>query len=137
MSARTDYAVRALLLLADRAPALVTADALTAEQNLPRGFVEGILNELRKLELVISRRGFRGGYTLARPADAIPVGEVLRLLDGPLITVGSHGASTSAYGGVAVHVPELWRAMDASLGRVLDSVTIADLLAGGVPNGDT
>lgn len=136
ISAKADYAVRALLLLADRSPELVKIDILSAEQDLPRGFAEGILNDLRKLGFVASRRGAHGGYTLARPAGEITVGEVLRVVDGPFVTVRAAPPDQLVYRGVAQHLPALWGAMDVSLHGVLDAMTLDDLLNGRVARAD-
>jgi Rrf2 family protein len=132
ISAKADYAVRALLLLADRTPELVKIDVLTSEQDLPRGFAEGILNDLRKLGFVASRRGANGGYTLARAAAAITIGDVLRVVDGPFVTVRAAPPEQLTYRGVARHLPALWGAMEVSLHDVLDAMTLEDLLLGRV-----
>jgi Rrf2 family protein len=136
VSAKADYAVRALLMLADRSPDLVKIDVLSTEQDLPRGFAEGILNDLRKLGFVASRRGAHGGYTLARPADKITVGGVLRLVDGPFVTVRAAPPDQLTYRGVAQHLPAVWGAMDDSLHGVLDEMTLDDLLHGRVGSVD-
>jgi Rrf2 family protein len=133
ISAKVDYAVRLLLLLAERAPELVKVDRLSAEQELPREFAEGILNDLRKLGLVTSRRGAHGGYVLARAPESITVGSVVRSLDGPFVTVRAAPVEALIYQGVAQHLPLLWGAVDDKLHDVLDAVTLADLLAGTLP----
>ncbi len=130
ISAKVDYAVRALLLLAQRAPELVTAEALSAEQDLPREYAEQILTELRKLGYVVSKRGARGGYQLAHPADEVLLGPVLSALEGPFVTVRAALPQTLTYRGVAQHLPVLWGALDDTLHDVLDHVTLADLLTG-------
>ena len=74
ISAKTDYAVRALLALAAEAPDLVKIDMVVGEQQLPRKFVEAILGDLRRAGIVRSMRGADGGYALARPAEEISIG---------------------------------------------------------------
>jgi Rrf2 family protein len=133
ISAKTDYAVRALLMLASLAPALVKVDVLTAQQDLPRKFVEAILSELRRAGLVSSRRGAEGGYALARPATEITIGAVIRVVDGPLAEVRGLRPNETAYTGVAEHLPEIWVAMRAALRQVLDETTLADVLSGNLP----
>ena len=144
ISARTDYAVRALLTLAaaeqNRAadgdgahtPA-VSVDVLVREQGLPRKFLEAIVADLRRGGLVTSRRGPGGGYALARPADAITLGDVFRTVDGPLAEVRGLRPHETAYTGAAEHLPVVWVAVRASLRRVLDETTLADVLAGRLP----
>ncbi|GEL96025.1 RrF2 family transcriptional regulator [Cellulomonas composti] len=133
VSAKVDYAVRALLLLAEHAPALVTVETLSVEQDLPRGYAEGILNELRKHGFVVGKRGVGGGYQLARPAATIRVGDVVSDLEGPFVTVRAAAPDTLDYTGVAQHVPSLWGAVDDRLHDVLDAVSLADLLVGRLP----
>lgn len=133
ISAKTDYAVRALLALAEHAPELVKVDVVVDEQGLPRKFVEAILGELRRAGLVRSQRGADGGYALARPAREITIGAVMRAVDGPLAEVRGLRPHETSYVGVAEHLPEVWVAVRASLRRVLDETTLAHVLAGRLP----
>jgi Rrf2 family protein len=133
ISAKTDYAVRALLCLAVHAPDLVKIDVVVAEQRLPRKFVESILGELRRAGLVRSQRGSEGGYALARPASQITLGAVLRVVDGPLAEVRGLRPHETTYEGAARHLPEVWVAVRASLRTVLDETTLADVLTGELP----
>jgi Rrf2 family protein len=133
ISAKTDYAVRALLSLAAREPALVKIDVVVTEQGLPRKFVEAILGELRRAGLVRSQRGADGGYALARPAREITLGAVLRAVDGPLAEVRGLRPHETTYAGVAEHLPEVWVAVRASLRRVLDETSLSQVLSGSLP----
>jgi Rrf2 family protein len=130
ISAKTDYAIRALLALADKAPELVKVDIIIAEQRLPRKFVEAILGELRRAGIVRSQRGAEGGYALARPASEITLGQVIRAVDGPLAEVRGLRPHETTYTGVAQHLPEVWIAVRASLRRVLDETTLQHVLTG-------
>ena len=92
ISARVDYAVRAMLILAEadaEGAAPISIDTLSTRQELPRKFLEAIFADLRRADLVLSRRGARGGYVLARERGAISVGDVFRAVDAP--TVGAPG----------------------------------------------
>ena len=132
VSAKTDYALRALLVLAEQAPRLVKVEALTAAEGMPRKFVEVILGELRRAGLVVSRRGSDGGYGLALPADRITVGAVVRVLDGPLGVeppVRAAGATTSA-----AIIGDLWTAATVSVSQVLDRTTVGHLRSGRLPD---
>jgi Rrf2 family protein len=133
ISAKTDYAIRALLNLAAHEPELVKVDTIVREQGLPRKFVEAILGELRRAQLVRSQRGADGGYALARPASEITLGAVIRAVDGPLAEVRGLRPHETEYNGVAEHLPEVWVAVRASLRRVLDEVTLAHVLSGKLP----
>ena len=99
ISAKTDYAVRALLSLAAREPELVKIDTIVREQALPRKFVEAILGELRRAGIVRSQRGAEGGYALARPAREITLGAVIRAVDGPLAEVRGLRPHETTYAG--------------------------------------
>jgi Rrf2 family protein len=133
ISAKTDYAVRALLGLAARYPNLVKVDVLVEEQKLPRKFLEAILGDLRRSNLVRSQRGAEGGYALARPAAQISLGAVIRAVDGPLAEVRGLRPHEMTYSGLAEHMPQVWVAVRASLRRVLDETTLAHVLSGKLP----
>ena len=136
ISARVDYAVRAMLILAEAessASGPVSIDTLATRQELPRKFLEAIFADLRRSDLVLSRRGARGGYVLERPATEISVGDVFRAVDGPLAEVRGLRPHETAYQGVAEHLPSLWVAVRASLREVLDETSLADLRTGDLP----
>jgi Rrf2 family protein len=142
ISARTDYAIRALLMLAEDAPGAaeghlvgvpVSADTLARRQTLPRKFLEAILADLRRAGIVVSQRGPTGGYTLSRRAAEISLGDVFRAVDGPLAEVRGLRPHETSYDGVAQHLPIVWVAVRASLRRVLDGTSLEQLLTGELP----
>jgi Rrf2 family protein len=133
ISAKSDYAVRALLELASRAPNLVKIDVIVSDQQLPRKFVEAILGDLRRAGIVRSMRGADGGYALAKPAGDISIGSVIRAVDGPLAEVRGLRPDEMNYTGLAEHLPGLWVAVRASLRRVLDETSLQQLLSGKLP----
>jgi Rrf2 family protein len=133
ISAKSDYAVRAMLELAAHGPDLVKSELLIEHQGLPRKFVEAILGELRRADLVRSQRGAEGGYALARPPSQITLGSIIRAVDGPLAEIRGLRPDQTTYGGAAQHLPDVWVAVRASLRRVLDDTTLAQVLAGNLP----
>ncbi|MEY9964770.1 Rrf2 family protein [Streptacidiphilus sp. MAP12-16] len=133
ISAKADYAVRAMLELAAHGPERVKASLLVDHQGLPHKFVETILVELRRADLVCSHRGADGGYTLARPASAISLGSIIRAVDGPLAEVRGLRPHETTYVGAAEHLPDVWVAARASLRRVLDETSLAQVLSGKLP----
>ncbi len=133
ISARGDYAVRAMLALAAADPKLTTVEALADAQNLPRKFLETILLELRRGGLVVSQRGAEGGYHLARPASDVSVADVIRAVEGPLAEVRGVRPESTSYTGAAEHLQTVWIALRASLRSVLEAVSLADVLSGQVP----
>ena len=133
ISAKSDYAVRALLSLAAHAPDLVKVDVVVGEQGLPRKFVEVILGELRRAGLVRSQRGADGGYALNRPAAQITIGSVIRAVDGPLAEVRGLRPDQTTYAGVAEHLPKVWVAVRAAIRSVLDETTLDEVRTGKLP----
>lgn len=134
ITARADYAMRALLTLAAHDGGPLTAEKLAVAQSLPVKFLENILVDLRRGGVVHSQRGAEGGYRLARPAADITAAEVLRLVDGPLAEVRGVRPEAAAYAGPAAHLQEVWVAARASLRSVLDTVTLADIASGDLPD---
>jgi Rrf2 family protein len=133
ISAKADYAVRVMLELAAHGPELVKSTILIDHQELPRKFVETILVELRRADLVRSHRGADGGYTLARPAAAISIGSIIRAVDGPLAEVRGMRPNECEYANAAEHLAEVWIAARAALRKVLDETSLAHVLSGKLP----
>ena len=133
ISAKAEYAMRALLTLASVDGGPRTAEQLATAQGLPVKFLENILVDLRRSSLVRSQRGHDGGYRLARPASEITVAEVLRIVDGPLAEVRGERPGQSTYEGAAEHLQEVWVAARAALRSVLEHVTLADIVRGKLP----
>ena len=127
--AKVDYALRALLEMAALG-APVSGERLAEAQGIPTKFLSAILNDLRRAGLVSSQRGTDGGYWLARPPDQICPADVIRALDGPIAAVRGVAPEETAYHGAATHLTEVWIAARASLRRVLEEVTLADIVAG-------
>ncbi|MFH9062869.1 RrF2 family transcriptional regulator [Streptomyces coeruleorubidus] len=134
ISARADYAVRAVVELAVRqGEGPVKAEAVAIAQDIPHKFLEGILGDLRRGGVVGSRRGGGGGYRLAREAAEITVADVIRAVDGPIVSVRGERPTGLAYTGTAEPLLPLWIALRANVRRILEGVTIADLAAGALP----
>ncbi|WP_131747929.1 Rrf2 family transcriptional regulator [Frankia sp. Cppng1_Ct_nod] len=133
ISARADYALRALLTLAASDGELVKGESLATAQNLPLRFLENILTDLRRSGLVVSRRGADGGYRLCRPPDEITIAMVIRATDGPLASVRGRRPEDAVYEGAARHLQDVWIAVRVSLRRVLEAVTLADVASGQLP----
>ncbi|KOV67868.1 RrF2 family transcriptional regulator [Streptomyces sp. MMG1121] len=134
ISARADYAVRAVLELAVRqGNGPVKAEEIAAVQDIPHKFLEGILGDLRRAGIVESRRGGGGGYRLARESTAITVADVIRAVDGPIVSVRGERPTGLTYTGTAQPLLPLWIALRANVRRILEGVTIADLAADTLP----
>ena len=82
------YGLKALAALADAQPGQLSfVGGIATANNIPKKFLDAILGELRNAGFVHSRKGKAGGYALARPADEIMIGHVVRVLDGPLAPI--------------------------------------------------
>ena len=133
VSAKTDYAVRALLELAVANDGPVKGERLAQAQAIPLKFLENILTDLRHAGIVRAQRGAEGGYWLARAADEVTLGEVIRAVDGPLASVRGEAPEDLAYDGAAENLRTVWVALRASMRSVLDEITLADVVAGKLP----
>jgi Rrf2 family protein len=133
ISARVDYAVRALAELAAAVNGPVKGDRLAQSQQIPGKFLENILSELRHAGLLTSQRGAEGGYWLARQPEDITIASIIRAVDGPLANIRGQRPEAVDYSGAAAHLSEVWIAVRASLRSVLEHVTLADLVSGSLP----
>ncbi len=135
ISAKTDYALRAMCLLAEQpAGQALKADGIAAAQDIPRAFLDGILLDLRRAGLVLSRRGPVGGHRLATTPDAISVADVIRAMEGPLALVHGNRPEELGYSGPAARLQDVWVALRASVRDVLDTTTLAQVLSGDLPD---
>lgn len=133
ISAKVDYGIRAVLTLVERGQPM-TVGALAEAQSLPSKYLGAILNDLRRAEIVSSRRGGGRGYRLSRPASEISVAEVMRALEGPLAEVNGTRPEAATYRGAARHLQELWLAVIGSLEDLVEVVTLDDLVQGRIPS---
>jgi Rrf2 family protein len=134
VSARADYAIRALLELAAAGPdAPVRADAIARAQGIPSKYLENLLGDLRRARLVSSQRGLNGGYRLARAASEITLADVIRAIDGPLAGVRDDAPEDVAYPGAAASLRDVWVALRASMRTVLEATTLADVASADLP----
>ena len=88
------------------------AEHLATTQEIPLKFLENILLELRRAEIVASQRGADGGYRLAKPAAEVSLADVIRAVEGPIATVR-----------------DVWIELRASMRGVLEETSLADLVA--------
>jgi Rrf2 family protein len=127
ISARADYAIRALVELAADSEAPLSCEGIASSQDIPYRFLKAILGDLRRTGLVRSQRGCEGGYWLGRPAGDISLADVVNSVDGGLMNV--HGASPGlGYPAPAQRVATVWEAIRFRTEEILAGVTVADLL---------
>ncbi|CAN5294989.1 Rrf2 family transcriptional regulator [soil metagenome] len=134
ISARADYALRALCVLAAAEEDVVVKAAQIAEaQAIPRTFLDQILTDLRRAGMVDSRRGPDGGHKLARPPYSITVADVVRVVDGPLALVHGGRPEAMLYAGPAEHLRDVWVAVRAALRQVLERTSLEQIVEGRLP----
>ena len=118
ISVKSEYALHAVFDLALQPPAeSVKIAGIARRQKIPQKFLELILGSLKQGGFVESRRGAEGGYRLAKPADQITVGEVLRFIE--------EGKRTKRAG--VDPFADVWKRVDVAVSSVVDHTTFADL----------
>jgi len=133
INARVDYAIRAVVELAAVAPDSMTADAIATAQGIPSRFLQAILTDLQRARLVTSQRGRDGGYRLALPASEISIARIMRIEQGFLAEVHGQRPEDVAYPGAAAALAPVWVAAREAYRRVLEGVTVADVVDGRLP----
>lgn len=134
VTAKADYAVRAVVELADAAQGSPRkVDQIAQAQGIPLSFLENILTQLRSAGIVRSQRGPEGGYWLARPAQDVNLAQVIRAVEGPLVGVRGQRPEEVQYAGSAESLQQVWIALRANLRKVLEHVTVADVASGKLP----
>ena len=134
ISAKVDYAVRAMCeLAAHRADVPLKAEQIASAQEIPLSFLENILVDLRRAGFVRSLRGQVGGYRMAKPAEEITIADIIRAVEGPLADVRGMRPESLTFSGSATDLRDVWLATRVSLRRVLERVSVADVVAGTIP----
>jgi Rrf2 family transcriptional regulator, cysteine metabolism repressor len=138
-STKAEYGVRVMTHLARRdGDVPISLGSIADDEGLPLAYLEHLVQRLRRAELVESRRGAHGGYTLARPADEITMAQVVRALEGEIAPIECITADPER-GLVCVreekdsgHEPcptkLLWTRVQGSIVRTLNDMTLADLV---------
>ena len=138
VSAKSDYALRALIEMAARVDARpVSAEEIGRLQEIPHGFLQAILADLRRAGIVMSQRGQSGGWRMGRPASDVSVADVIRAVDGPLVSVYGLRPEAVSYNETAAVLQHVWIAARHSLRDVFEHVSIQQLSDGKLPKAVT
>jgi Rrf2 family protein len=138
VSAKSDYALRALIEMASRVDGRpVSAEELGRLQEIPHGFLQAILADLRRAGIVMSQRGQSGGWRMGRAAGDISVADVIRAVDGPLVSVYGLRPEAVSYNQTAEVLQHVWIAARHSLRDVFEHVSIQQLADGKLPKAVT
>ncbi|MFT4110377.1 RrF2 family transcriptional regulator [Propionicimonas sp.] len=133
VTARVEYALRAVAELAADPGRSFSRNELATAQDLPGKFLESILRDLVREGVLVSRRGAGGGFQLAVPASELTLAEVVRAVDGPLAAVRGVAPEGATYEGAAAALTEIWVAVRAAVRMILEGTTVADLVSGELP----
>jgi len=138
LSKKSEYGLRALLeLTLAYDQATLQRHDIATRQHIPVEFLEQILLALKRAGLLSSRRGMKGGYTLIKPPEQITLGQVIRILDGPLAPIGC--VSKTAYQKCAdcpytdkarCPVQQVMGTVRDAIAGILDHYTLADFASG-------
>jgi Rrf2 family transcriptional regulator, cysteine metabolism repressor len=129
VSAKGEYAIRAMLDLAMHdGESLSPIQDIASRQHIPQRYLEQVLLQLKRGGLLLSKRGSAGGYRLARAADRITVGDVLRAVEGPPAGIEtSRRAGRAGAEDPANDLADLWRQVAEAVAAVVDQMTLDDL----------
>jgi Rrf2 family protein len=132
VSTRGEYGVRAMVALAHHyGVGPMSIAAVAKESSVPYAYLEQLIVPLRKAGLVESKRGAQGGYQLTRPPDEVKVGEVYRVMEGPVAPMECVSEDESEQTCPLIEGCEtrpVWLKVRDSIAGVLDSMTLADLV---------
>ena len=126
------YALRVMIDLAQHAEeGVVSLKTIADRQGISMKYLESIVGELKKAELVDSTRGKEGGYVLNRRPNQYSIGEILRCIEDNLAPVAciKAGSIQCDHAGECMTVP-MWKELDELTNNYLDGVTLEDLLTG-------
>jgi len=134
LSVRGEYALRALIVLGmdtRGADAVVRTQEISDRQQIPKRFLEQILNDLKSAGLVESRRGVAGGYRLKRPSDQVTLAEIIRHIEGPLAPVSCVSerfyAKCTCPDESKCGLRSVMKEVRDAIVRILETVTLAQL----------
>jgi Rrf2 family cysteine metabolism transcriptional repressor len=131
ISAKGEYAAKAVLYLSLKYPEVVTIHEVAENHRIPLKYLEQILLALKKADLLESRRGVHGGYTLARPPAQISVGEVVRAVDGRFSRTHcletDHCELASCPKPAACGLREVWKNLETTVEQMLFETSYADV----------
>ena len=129
LSTKGRYGLRALIDLALYSEnETVSIQSIARRQNISDSYLEQLMRKLRSAGLIVSVRGAQGGYKLARPANEISVGDVLRALEGSLEAVTCGGEDNSCQGADLCVTKFVWERINSSIRDTVDSIKLSQLV---------
>lgn len=134
LSSRGEYGVRAMIYLAlNYNQGFIPLSKIASAEDISQQYLEQIFAGLRRSGLILSNRGVKGGYTLALPPQSIYVGDIIRVLDGPITPVecvSNEGNEDECRCGKSENclARNLWLKLRDHINQLLDGITLQDML---------
>ncbi len=120
LSSRTQYAIKAMLELANSPKSSISLNSLSTTQNISLSYLEQIFAALRKNQLVNSVRGPGGGYLIAKPLEAITIADIVIAIDPPLSKCAEYQADSNIS-------KAMWNSLSNKIYSYLDGITLSQL----------
>jgi len=134
LSMKAKYALKALIFMAQKEQTALPSKQIAEAENIPQKFLDNILQELRQNGVIESKRGIFGGYVLSKHPRDIFLGDVIRIIDGPLAPIRC--ASLTAYqkcedcrDEATCHLRRLMLDVRNAMSEILDGRCLEDLIA--------
>ncbi len=130
VSARTQYAIRAMTCLATKPDRSSTSAEIAQAENIPAKYLEGILSRLKAFGLIESERGKNGGYRMAKNPSDITMLEIVEAIDGRIKPVTCVDAIGACAQGAACHPRNFWIGLKSTIDAYLAERTLKDVAQG-------
>lgn len=132
ISKKGEYALKALIELAinyDKGEAVTLIENIAEREKIPQKYLEQILLGLRNAGILVSKRGVGGGYSLNRPPEDISLGEVIRIVEGPLAPINcvSKTAHTNCPDEYSCGIYSVMLEVRNAIANVVDNITLKDV----------
>ena len=130
ISTKGRYALRMLVYIAAYSrDGAVSLTEVSEKQQISKKYLEQIVPILNRAELLVTNRGFQGGYRLSRPAEKYTVGEILRATEGGLSPVGCLECTTDVCPrALGCETLPVWKGLEKVINDYLDGITLQDIL---------
>lgn len=130
LSTRCRYGIHAMFDLAQNTgQGPQTIRSIAERQLVPEQYLEQIIGVLRREGLVKSVRGAQGGYMLAKPPGEISIGQLIRLLEGPVLMADCMSGAEACVRSAQCPSRLVWERLTDCINHVIDSITLADMLS--------
>ena len=132
LSTKGRYGLRALIDLAvHQGEDAISLQSIAERQFISESYLEQLMRLLKKADLVTSVRGAGGGYRLARPAEEISVGEILRALEGDLnaVSCSAFGEDSPCEGADACVTKHVWKRINDAISQTVDAIMLSELVS--------